>query len=78
MIIVFIAGGLCRKKLGEFLRENWGLFLKRPTFLRYARSFFDSRRAFTDNATGCTACVSQRCVHIHSVFAQTAFDEKHK
>ena len=66
------------EKAGRFLRESWGLFLKQSTFLRYARSFFDSWRAFTDNATGYTVCVSPRCVYIRSVFAQTAFDEKHK
>ena len=70
-------GGYVGKNRG-FLRESWGLFLKRPTFLRYAHSFFDPRRAFTDNATGCTTRVSQRRVYIRSVFAQTAFEEKHK
>ena len=78
MISVFITGGLCRKKLGDFERKLRTFSEKRPTFLRKARSFFDSRRAFTDNATGCTACVSQRRVYIRSVFVQTAFDEKHK
>lgn len=77
IISVFITGGLCWKKLEDFERKL-GRFLKRPTFLRYARSLFDSQRAFTDNATGCTACVSPRCVYIRRVFAQTAFDEKHK
>ena len=70
MIIVFIMGGYVGKT-GDFCA-------KVGDFLRYARSFFDSWRAFTDNATGYTVCVSPRCVYIRSVFAQTAFDEKHK
>ena len=70
-------GGYVGKNRGV-LRESWGVFLKRPTFLRFARS---SGRLIASlyRKLGLLHCFCLAAMeHIRRVFVPTAFDEKHK